>query len=133
MIPLSWVISGALVAGAFGAGYMLEKTIRDSADDKRIAAEAIAERDRIYAQAAETRLQAEAGNKAASELEAYRLLLEQQSAKAQKTRRQALQKPAECHGTLGDVVIPDAALVGLRINSGDRASEASSAASEPDL
>lgn len=133
MIPISWLISAGALAAAFGAGFATEKHLRDAADDRRIAAEAIAERDRMYEAAATQRLEAQAGIEAATQLEAQRQFLEAANAKAAAATRRAMRQPMVCPQVLGDVVIPDSVVAGLRAVSGaDRVPAANSAASEPD-
>lgn len=130
---LFWLkLAGA--AAVFGAGWYAESLRWEAADDKRIAAEAMKERDRQNLIRDEKEADTMRGYQLAQQAEAERKKLEVTYADAQAKLRKALQRPAQCPpgGTLGDVVIGSDALRELRRAAGqDRVPAPEPAASEP--
>lgn len=135
MIPFDWpaflwrmvgmVVSLGLV---FGAGFVTEMKLRDAADDRRIAAEAIAERDRVVRIEREKEADDHKAAALASYYEAERQKREAIHASTQAKLRNALSSPISCPGgSLADVMLPAAVVGSLR----DAAGQGGTAAAEP--
>lgn len=116
-----WRLLGFAVALGlpFGAGVYVESKRWEAADDKRIAAEAQAEKARLTAIAEAIDEQDTKAYVVAQQYEAQRQQLENAYAAARTKLRTALARPLVCAdgGTVGDVVIPAGALDGLRLAS----------------
>jgi hypothetical protein len=128
MISLRAAIIAGVLLAAYSAGFMTEKLLRDAADDKRIAAEAEAEKDRLNAIRDRMDEQHDRAYAISQQAEAERQKIEVAYANAQAKLRKAL-SAASCPvgGRLADVPVPAAALAGLR----DAAGQGGDAVAEP--
>jgi hypothetical protein len=131
-----WVGWLFCVGAVFGGGWYVESLRWEAADDKRIAEEAVKERDRQNAIRDAREDGAAQGYILAQTAEAERQKLEVSYADARTKLRTALQRPISCPAggslALGDVVVGSDTLVELRRAAGqDRIPAPEPPASEP--